>query len=304
MNPSLKQLEALHWVAKLGGFQAAAARLHTTQSAVSKRIAELETILGRSLFDRSRRSAQLTAEGRRLATGAEEMLALHERLLTEPQEPRRFQGVFRLGASELIGMTWLPAFLHRVRAAYPGVLFEVDVDHGGRLLEKLNQGRFDLALVPGPMWGRLFDGVPLRTLNRCWMASPALGVPQRVLTVEELSAYPIVSQYPDTVHAQLQSAWFHRNGFLMQGVMRAGSFSVLGRLVLAGLGVGQLPVGYFHDALHDGRLVRLRTTPTLPNVRYFAVHRREVAHELAPVLAKIAKAECDFSAGAVGAGAG
>lgn len=292
---SLKQLEALHWVVQLGGFQAAAVRLHTTQSAVSKRIAELESILGKPLFDRSGRHARPTLEGQRVAASAQEMLRLHDRMLSGADASARYDSAFRLAASELIGMTWLPALLQKIRAVHPQLRIELDVDHGGRLLEKLNQGHFDLALVPGPLWGRLFADLPLRTLERCWMASPALGVPRRALSVEELATYPIVSQYPETVHAQLQSAWFHRNGYLMQGRLQANSFSVVGRLVMAGQGIAQLPVGFYAQALRSGALVRLRTTPVLPNVQYFAVHRRTGAHPLAAELARLAKAQCDFN---------
>jgi DNA-binding transcriptional LysR family regulator len=296
MSPSLKQLEALHWVARLGSFQAAATRLHTTQSAISKRIAELESMSGRALFDRSRRTAQLTPEGQRLAAGAQEMLALSTRLLADLAEPEQFEGVFRLGATELIGMTWLSKFVRRVRQDFPRVLLEIDVDTGGRLLEKLNQGRYDMALVPGPMWGRIFEGVPLRTLDRCWMASPSLGVPRHVLTVEELSAFPVAAQYPDTIHARLQSAWFQHNGLALQHSLLANSFAVVGELVQSGMGIAQLPVKYYAQALKEGRLVKLRTTPVLPNVQYFAVYRRAPAHKLAAPLARAAKMECDFSA--------
>jgi DNA-binding transcriptional LysR family regulator len=296
MTPSIKQLEALHWVAQSGSFQGAATRLHTTQSAISKRIAELESLFGRPLFDRSRRTAQLTPEGQRLAAGAQELLALSSRLMTDMAEPEQFKGVFRLGATELIGVTWLAGFVRRVQQDYPLLMLEVDVDHGGRVLEKLNQGRFDMALVPGPMWGRIFEGVPLRTLDRRWMASPAMGVPRRVLTVEELSAFPVALQHPDTIHAQLQSAWFRHGGFSNQHAVVASSFAVVGEMVLAGLAIGQLPVQYYAEALRQGRLVKLRVTPDLPNVRYFAVHRRSPAHKLAGPLAKLAKAQCDFSA--------
>jgi DNA-binding transcriptional LysR family regulator len=147
------------------------------------------------------------------------------------------------------------------------------------------------------MWGRLFDEVALRTLDRCWMASPDLGVPRRTLTVQELAAFPVVSQYPDTVHAQLQSAWFTRAGYPMQHTVVANSFAVLGQLVQAGIGIGQLPVHYYADAVRAGRLVKLRVTPSLPNVKYFAVHRRAPAHKLAAPLARMAKAECDFATG-------
>lgn len=296
MKASLKQLEALHWVAKLGSFQSAANRMHTTQSAVSKRIAELETMLGRSLFDRSRRTAQLTLEGKRVAAGAEELLELHRKILSSTYEPSDFMGEFRLAATELIGLTWLSKFVRRVAETYPGLRLIVEVDHGGRLLERLNAGKYDLALVPGPMWGRLFSFVPLRTLDRSWMASPSLNLPKRALSIAELSSYPVASQFPDTVHAQLQASWFQRSGYLLQPTLLANGITSLGEIVLSGLAIGQLPVKYYEAALKSGQLVRVRLAADLPNVKYFAVFRRTSAHELAPALARVAKAVCDFSA--------
>lgn len=76
---TFKQLEALFWIAELGGFSQAALKLHTTQSAVSKRVQELELLFDTALFDRSQRSARLTEKG-------EEMFVLaklgHSRKLT------------------------------------------------------------------------------------------------------------------------------------------------------------------------------------------------------------------------------
>lgn len=63
---------------------------------------------------------------------------------------------------------------------------------------------------------------------------------------------------------------------------------------MAGHGVAQLPVRYYADALREGRLVRVRATPVLPNVQYFAVYRRHGAHALAAAVARIAKSQCDF----------
>lgn len=301
---SLKQLEALCWVSALGSFQAAAVRLNTTQSAISKRVAELESIFGKPLFDRSRRTARLTPDGTRLVARAEEILALSRGLFSDAADAPDHDQVFRLGASELIGMTWLARFMRGVKAQFPRLLVEIDVDHGGRLLEKLNQGQSDLALMPGPMWGSLYEAVPLRALDRCWMCSPSLGVPKRVLTVEQLSGYPIVSPSPDTVHARFQSAWLQRNGFIVQRHLQANSFAVLGELALAGLGVAQLPVQFYAAALKAGQLVKVQTTPELPNVRYFAVYRRTPAHALALQMARLAKQHCDFSARAIEAVAG
>ncbi len=73
---TFKQLEALYWIGQLGGFAPAARKLHTTQSAISKRVHELEQIFDTALFDRSQRSARLTEKG-------EEMFMLARKLLRE-----------------------------------------------------------------------------------------------------------------------------------------------------------------------------------------------------------------------------
>ena len=41
---TFKQVEALYWISELGNFAAAADKLNTTQSAISKRKNELESV--------------------------------------------------------------------------------------------------------------------------------------------------------------------------------------------------------------------------------------------------------------------
>lgn len=296
MNVNIKQLEALYWAGRLGSFQAAANRLHTTQSAISKRIAELEEALGRQLFDRSRRNAQLTPAGERVSTAAEQMLAISRQLIEESGDPEEYQAVFRLAATEATALTWLPAFTRRVKVVFPKLRLEVEIHEGGVLLEQMNRGRYDLALLPGPMWGRIYEALPMKTLERAWMASPKLRMPREALTVEELSQYPIGAQYSDTIHARLQSAWFTRAGYPLRNQFLAHSLSVLGELTRAGVIVAQLPVGVYSEQLRRKELVRIQVTPELPDVQYFAVYRRATAHRLAARIAGIAQESCDFSA--------
>ena len=54
MRATLNQLEAFYWIARLGGFHAAATRLNLTQPTVSLRIRGLEEALGRQAL-RARR---------------------------------------------------------------------------------------------------------------------------------------------------------------------------------------------------------------------------------------------------------
>ncbi|MDS0794853.1 LysR family transcriptional regulator, partial [Burkholderia pseudomultivorans] len=57
-----RHLQCFLAVAQLGGVQKAAESLSITQPAVSKTIAELESILGVKLFERGRQGAQPTRE--------------------------------------------------------------------------------------------------------------------------------------------------------------------------------------------------------------------------------------------------
>ncbi|MBS7776809.1 substrate-binding domain-containing protein [Acidovorax sp. CCYZU-2555] len=224
------------------------------------------------------------------------MLDQARRLLEDLGEPQEFESTFRLGVTELIAMTWLADLSQALRCAYPRLRLEVEVRNRCVILDEMNRGKYDVALLLGSLWGRIVDAVPLRTLERAWMASPKMGIPRHVLSVEELSEYPIASQFPDNIHAQLQSAWFTRAGFPLRNLVQADGFAVLGEMARTGIAVAQLPVGYYTPELKRKQLVRLKVEPELPDVEYFAIYRRAIGHALAGAVANIAKEHCNFAA--------
>ena len=70
----LRKLEIFAAVAQSGGFSAGAEQLHMAQPAVSIAVRKLEDSLGVTLFDRSSRSIELTAEGEQLLGRAQSIL--------------------------------------------------------------------------------------------------------------------------------------------------------------------------------------------------------------------------------------
>ena len=117
--PDLRSLETFFWVAQLGSFRGASERLHTTQPAVSVRIAQLEEELGVRLFDRGPRIATLTAKGRLLLDYAERFLRLRAEMMEAVADPGAMSGVVRLGVAETIVHTWLSRYIERVHATFP-----------------------------------------------------------------------------------------------------------------------------------------------------------------------------------------
>ncbi|MFJ2992837.1 LysR family transcriptional regulator [Pandoraea sp. NPDC087047] len=151
------QIEALYWANKLGTHTAASERLHTTQSAVSKRITEIEEFLGAAMFDRTGRTMQLTSKGREVLEIGEEILQLRDRLLERMGKPVDVVRRYRIGVTALIGLTWLPKFVQEMRERHPLVSIEPEIDLSTALTAKLQRAEIDLAIVPLTWAGRQFD---------------------------------------------------------------------------------------------------------------------------------------------------
>ena len=133
--PTIKQLEALRWIVALGSFEKAAERLHTTQSAISKRVQELEVELRTPVFDRTQRSSRLTVKGEAIMALAEELLSVRDRILAVGTGRAVAMRHLRFGVTELTAMTWLPAFVSELRASYPRIVLEPEVEMSADLFE-------------------------------------------------------------------------------------------------------------------------------------------------------------------------
>ena len=153
---TFKQIEALYWTVRLGTFAASAQKLHTTQSAITKRIQELEADFDIALFDRSGYRAELTARGHEIYALAEEMLGHRDRLLVRLKGQHTLTGTFRFGITEITAMTWLPALIRLLRSHYPRITLEPHIDLGADLLKRLQADSWTwlscMESSPNPAW--------------------------------------------------------------------------------------------------------------------------------------------------------
>ncbi len=145
-------LRAFLAVAESGSFTEAAARLHLTQPAVTRRVQALEQRLGAPLFDRLPRRALLTETGRRLLPQARRALeALAECARAVESSRSEVSGTLRLGTSHHIGLHHLPPVLRRFHRRYPAVELALSFLGSEAALSAVEQGELDLALVTLPL---------------------------------------------------------------------------------------------------------------------------------------------------------
>ena len=285
---TLKHLEALYWVWRLGSFTAAAERLHSTQSAISMRIRDLEEALGQELFDRTARAARLTTKGQELVGYAERVMELMAEIKARIGDPTIVSGIVRIGVTEYVALTWLPDLVRELNARFPRVTLEMNVDLTLSLLDKLSGGEIDLAMLPGPIVQPGLRNISLGFVEFAWMASPALKIPDRNLTPRDLDNWPILTlSKTSNLYAQLER-WFEESGAVGRRTDTCNSLSVLASWTISGLGIGYLPIEHFGRDIRAGRLRVVDVTPKLPDLEYVAALDRRHPQPLAQSVAELA----------------
>ncbi|MBC8637627.1 pca operon transcription factor PcaQ [Caballeronia sp. EK] len=159
-----RHLQCFLAVTQLGSVQRAADSLSITQPAVSKTIGELESILGVRLFERGRRGAVPTREGRLFAPHASACVAsLREGVDMLLRERGDMPGSIAIGILPTVAPVLLSPALMSFRQQWPAVSLSVWTDSNALLLEKLKAGDVDLVVgrlsEPEAMHGLSFEQI-------------------------------------------------------------------------------------------------------------------------------------------------
>ncbi|MGO4328050.1 LysR family transcriptional regulator [Cupriavidus sp. 2TAF22] len=297
MNVTLKQLEAFYFSVSHESFTSAAAKLNTTQSAVSKRVIELEQALGVQLVHRMPKGLVPTQSGTRLLPLAEEAMHLKGRIASEIGLDDDIKGTFRIGVTELVALTWLTKLLRELKAQHPALHVELVVDAGMNLFGALEANTIDLAILPGTFWGDAYKCVEVGRVEDLWMASPKLDLPDRPLKPAEFSDYPVLEQSAGSAKNAFYGAWLHEHGFRFKKVFSTNSLTVLRELAIEGLGISQLAVDYFAPDIEAGLLRIVRTDPMPPALVYSAVYRQASFSRALDFIAQTSARVCSFVRG-------
>ncbi len=289
---TFKQLEAFYFSARLLSFSAAAQRLCTTQSAISKRVAELESAVGGIVQPHGLATTPL---GMRLLPLAEETLQLRKRIEDEANAEKGVQSIFRLGITELTALTWLTRLVTQLRMDFPSVKVEPVVDAGLPLLQRLENNQLDLAILPGSFWGQQYLTIPIGQVEEPWVASPALGIPGRPLRPEEFANYPALEQSAGSGKSLFYESWHQQHGFRFNNIFATNSLPVLRELTIGGFGISQLAMDFVREDIDAGLLQIVRSDPMPPPMTYCAVYRRDNYDVRLKQAARLAAQLCDFS---------
>jgi DNA-binding transcriptional LysR family regulator len=137
-------------VASNGSFVLAAERMHLTQTAVSARIHTLEDQLGRRLFVRNKAGARLTPAGDRFVRHATALIQIWERARQQVALPLGREDGVSLGGELSLWHPMLADWLLWMHRMSPEIALRAEVDNPERLLDRVQDGSLDLAVLYNP----------------------------------------------------------------------------------------------------------------------------------------------------------
>ena len=137
-------------IVKTGSFVRAAANLNVTQTAVSARIRVLEEQLDRQLFVRNKAGARLTPAGDQFLHYATTMVQIWERALHQVAMPAGRENFVTVGGEHSLWNPLLLDLLVWMRSECAAVAIRAQIDVPDRLVDQVQEGIIDLALVYAP----------------------------------------------------------------------------------------------------------------------------------------------------------
>ena len=303
--PTLKQLQYLVALRQHGHFGKAADACFVTQSTLSAGLRELETLLGITLVERTRRVVRFTALGEKIADKAIRVIREAEELAEIARaEGKPLHGELRLGVIPTIAPFLLPAMLPRLRKQWPDLKLYLREETSQSACEALHRGQLDCVLLALPYACGDIDSTPLFD-DRLFVAFPAGEAPNggtvdvsaidenRMLLLEDghcLKDHALSAcNRPELrAHAAMMGTSLHT---LVQMVDNGLGLTfvpamAIGAGILEGTKVDAKPLGSDHGFRRIALIWR-RSSPRESEFQLLAEALREITRDLIPNLTAI-----------------
>jgi DNA-binding transcriptional LysR family regulator len=267
----LLAMRAFRCIVECRGFTAAAERLDTTHSTISRQLQKLETELGARLINRNTRRFSLTAAGEQYYAASVDILdRVESAALAVAKDAERPAGLLRISVPMVIGTlelaSWLPAFQQR----YPDI--QIDLSCNDQFVDLVAQG-FDVALrISGPLADSSLVARPLIVSEMVLVASAAYvarhGLPRQV---DELVDHQLLT-FTGGADWVLTSDRGMAISVPVESRFKVDSIGSLYTAALAGVGIAAFTLATVQNDLRRGQLVHILPNCTLGQRHYYALY--------------------------------
>lgn len=248
-------------IAETGSFTKSALQNNVAQSALSRRVRDLEAEMGNALFYRNGRGVVLTEAGETFLAAARAILAQREALC---QDMRRaageLDGTVKLAVPPSVGLVLLAPLLHQIRTDHPRIRMRVLEGFSGHVADWLAAGKVDLAVLYKMKASTLLDAEHLLFEDMFLISAPdaprlgrADGVPMTELAAEDL----VLPGIPHGLRVLVEDA-AARVGVTLNVAMEVETLPTIYDLVRTGGLRTVLPLAAVKQEVAEGRLIAQR----------------------------------------------
>ncbi len=306
--PTIKQLQYLVALRQHGHFGKAAEACYVTQSTLSAGLRELETLLGVTLVERTRRVVRFTALGEKVSDKAVRVLREVEELAELARaEGKPLHGELRMGVIPTIAPFLLPAMLPRLRSEWPQLKLYLREETSQAACEALHRGQLDCVLLALPFGCGDVDSAPLFD-DRLFVAFPAGEAPGgSMVDVDAIDENRMLLLEDGHCLKDHALSACNRPELRAHAAMMGTSLHTLVQMVDNGLGVTFIPSMAIEAGILEGTdvdakplrsnhgfrriaLIWRRSSPREHEFQLLADALRRIMHELIPDLEAVAPA--------------
>ena len=303
----LTSLQLFVAVCEAGSIGKAAEREFIAASAVSKRLADLESALGTALLYRHARGVDLTPAGQSLLHHARNVLFGLEKMQGELSEyADGVRGHVRVHASISAVVQFLPEDLGRFVRAHPEVKIDLEEHLSADVLRAVQEGAADIGICNADAahgGARALQWQPYREDHLALIVPAAHALSARAaIDFEESLEFDHVGLQPGSSIALAMHQAAARAARPIRLRIRVAGLDAMCRMIDNGLGLGVMPERAFHlmrgasplvavplrDAWATRRIgLVARDFDTLPVTARALVEHLHVAHDPAPAPAAV-----------------
>lgn len=272
MKLDILGVQAFVAIADQGGFQKAADTLHLTQTALTRRLQNLEAALGLKLVERTTRAIALTQTGQGFLPQARRLLADLATALTEMRETgKALRGDVTLACVPTAGVQYLPRIIQEYAARHPDNRIKI-LDHASsRVADAVLRREAEFGIQIAGTHHPELHSVPLLTDRYVVICRDDHALARRKrLTWKQLEAQRLIFTGEGSSNRPVLDQALNEAAFELQAYYEVQRSSTAVGLVAAGVGIAVVP----RLALQRG---------AYPNIRIIALVEPVVSRKLALV---------------------
>lgn len=243
MRYDLTTLKIFLCVAEERSLTRASKRAHLAVSAISKRIAELESRVGAPLFTRFSRGVELTPAGQSMLSYTRKVFeTLHQMEEELNDYTGGIKGNIKLHATTSALAQFLPADIESFTAEYPGIKLDIEERVGAAIVREVVDGHADLGVFASHTASPELETFPYRSDELAVAVSVSHPLAEREsIHFAEFIRQELIASHSESALYALITREAQKLGITPKIKIRVSSFDCMCQLVASRLGIAILP---------------------------------------------------------------